>query len=169
VTTSAPHIISNMKLIVAGTTGQVGAAVLQSALKDSAVDHVFSITRKALPSSITSPKLTSVINTDFTSWPESILSQLEGAEACIWAVGTIPKKGDGSVESYSKTDVGTTKAAAEAFTKALAPGLQEREKGRKFRFVYTSAMGAERDSSKSLWLLPGPRISKVRLIDGLHD
>jgi hypothetical protein len=153
-----------MKVIITGATGQVGAQALNACIQDKAVTHIYTLTRRALPASITSPKLTSIIHTDFTSYPETLLTQLSGSEACIWSMGTIPRKGvRGSLESYTKTDVDLTSAGAKAFVKSLAPQLE----GKKFRFIYVSAFGAERDASKlkSLWLVPEPRISKVGLQD----
>jgi NAD(P)H-binding len=146
-----------MKVIITGATGQIGAQALSICLKDPAITHIYTLTRRPLDR--TSPKLTSIIHTDFKSYPDALLSQLTGASACIWSLGTIPRKGDGTLASYTDADVEMTSAAAAAFAEKLAP---DAERGR-FRFVYVSAFGAERDAGKlkSLWFVPGPRISKV--------
>jgi uncharacterized protein YbjT (DUF2867 family) len=145
-----------MKVILTGTTGQVGSAVLQACIQDPAVTQIFSLARRPLPESVSSPKLTSIIHNDFKAYPESLMAQLKGADTCIWSLGIIPRKGDGSLESYTE-EVDIIRAGTAAFVRSLAPDLP----GKKFRFVYVSAFGAERDASKKLWVVSGPRISKV--------
>jgi uncharacterized protein YbjT (DUF2867 family) len=74
-----------MKVILSGATGFIGGEVLNEALAHPSITRLVCITRRALPESATSnPKLTVIILTDFLSYPPEILSQLEGAESCIW-------------------------------------------------------------------------------------
>jgi uncharacterized protein YbjT (DUF2867 family) len=74
-----------MKVILSGATGFIGGEVLTQALAHPSITSLVCITRRALPESATrNPKLTVITLTDFLSYPPEILSQLEGAESCIW-------------------------------------------------------------------------------------
>ncbi|KAK5153769.1 hypothetical protein LTS14_007463 [Recurvomyces mirabilis] len=78
--------------------------------------------------------------------PETI-AQLQGAEACIWCMGT-PTSG-------REVHVDFTFAAAKTFIEHLVPEL--RKDGKKFRFVYVSGILCERDQNRSLWFLSQAR------------
>jgi hypothetical protein len=124
-----------------------------------------------------------IIVSDFTSYPPETLAQLEGAEACIWyvvqynyppqqfqhcsptteadsnrALGS-PAHKNPNLEDCRKIEIGYTLAAAEAFTKSLAPPLKA--EGKTFRFVYLSGMLANRDRKKTPWFMPNARNIKV--------
>lgn len=74
-----------MKLILTGSTGFIGQEVLSQCLLHPDITSLVALSRRPLPSSVTnSPKLKVVILEDFTSYPENVLKELEGAEACIW-------------------------------------------------------------------------------------
>ena len=76
-----------MKVILSGATGFIGREVLNQALAHPAITSLVCITRKVLPEPARSnPKLKAIILTDFLSYTPEILSQLEGAESCIWYV-----------------------------------------------------------------------------------
>ena len=76
-----------MKVILTGATGFIGGEVFLQALANQSITTLVVLTRRALPESATSnPKLEVIILTDFLSYPTEILSQLEGAESCIWYV-----------------------------------------------------------------------------------
>jgi uncharacterized protein YbjT (DUF2867 family) len=74
-----------MKVILSGATGFIGGEVLNQALVHPAITSLVCLTRRALsePASI-NPKVKTVILTDFLTYTPEILSQLEGAESCIW-------------------------------------------------------------------------------------
>lgn len=71
-----------MKLIITGATGKVGGGALQSALSNPAVNKIVVLSRR--DTGIQHPKLQTIIKKDFSHYTPEELSQLEGAEACIW-------------------------------------------------------------------------------------
>lgn len=74
-----------MKVILTGSTGFIGNAVLNRALKNPAITSVVALSRRNLPEEAAeNPKLTVVIVGDFNVYPDSVLQQLRGADACIW-------------------------------------------------------------------------------------
>lgn len=73
-----------MKIILAGSTGGIGSEVLQQCLQHPSIDSVVALSRRSLPVSvIRNPKLTVIIMEDFLSYSDSIMRQLDGAQACI--------------------------------------------------------------------------------------
>ena len=73
-----------MKVILAGATGFIGSETLRQCLKSPSITSVVVLSRRSLPESVTSnPKLKVIMN-DFTTYPDTVLEQLAGAEACIW-------------------------------------------------------------------------------------
>jgi uncharacterized protein YbjT (DUF2867 family) len=74
-----------MKVILSGATGFIGGEVLNQALAHPAITSLVCLTRRALPEPASiNPKVKAVILTDFLTYTPEILSQLEGAESCIW-------------------------------------------------------------------------------------
>ena len=100
--------------------------MLDYALSRPEITSVVALTRR--PLSQHNPKLTTIIHKDFNSYPESVLDQLSGAQACIWALGA-PTSG-------KAVHAGYTNAAVEAFKSALIPKLD----GNPLRFIYTSGV-----------------------------
>jgi len=78
-----------MKVILSGSTGFIGGEVLNQALLHPSITSLICITRKPLPDAVASnPKVKEIIIKDFLSYSLEILSQVEGAECCIWYVQT---------------------------------------------------------------------------------
>jgi uncharacterized protein YbjT (DUF2867 family) len=79
-----------MKLIVAGSTGFVGSEVIRQAVSHPAITSIVALARRPTPvPQSDSPradvsKLKSAICEDFEDYPESLLQELAGADACIW-------------------------------------------------------------------------------------
>ncbi|KAI6896652.1 hypothetical protein KC334_g10786, partial [Hortaea werneckii] len=125
-----------MKLILTGATGFIGRVVLHLALSHPLITRLVVLTRRPLPNSPSHPKLLTLIHTDFTTYPTSLLTnELRDAEAVIWALGTPLSEGQQHLDFLL--------AAAEAFATHLLPGLRQQGKG--FRFVNVSGMFAEKD------------------------
>lgn len=74
----------SMKLILTGTTGFVGAEVLNQCLANASIDSIIVLSRRTLPSSSTHPKLKVLVLDDFTDYSGAVLEELAGAEGCIW-------------------------------------------------------------------------------------
>lgn len=75
-----------MKIILTGCTGFIGSEVLAQCLAHPDISSITALSRRPLPSTpqFTNPKLKVVIPQDFTTYPESILEELRGADGCIW-------------------------------------------------------------------------------------
>ncbi len=140
-----------MKIILTGATGFIGSEVLRQCLRSLSTTSVIALSRRQLPEDVIgNPKLKVVIMNDFKSYPDTLLQDLAGTEACIRSLG-IPQ---GTRES----EVEYPMAAINAFVASLAPQLKH---GERFRFVYVSGALAERDQEKKLWIARGPRRFKV--------
>ncbi|KAH8813198.1 hypothetical protein F5884DRAFT_328370 [Xylogone sp. PMI_703] len=156
-----------MKVILTGVTGFIGKEVLKQAIKHPSITSISCVTRRAIPEEHkNNPKVKEIIHEDLSSWPDSLISQLEGAEACIWSLG-LPAGKPGGLEVRRKVEVATCHAAAQAFCKTLAPPL--RAKGQKFRFVYLSGMFAARDTNQKLLLMHDIRVAKGEVENGLLE
>ncbi|KAK5739656.1 hypothetical protein LTR17_005140 [Elasticomyces elasticus] len=137
-----------MKIILTGSTGFIGSALLSHCLSLSTITSIIVLSRRPLPHPPLDPKqkLQVVLQPDFLAYPPEILAQLQGAEACIWCLGT-PTSG-------KEVHVDYTLAAATAFAQNLAPNVGE---GKRFTFVYLSGKLCERDQAKSLWFMEEAR------------
>ncbi|MCJ1251443.1 hypothetical protein MMC30_008676 [Trapelia coarctata] len=146
-----------MKVILTGATGFIGGETLSQLIALPQITSILVLSRRALQSLSSSPKVTTVIHEDFSIYPDSLLAKLAGAEACIWTVGGIGSRFP-STEIARKVNVDFTVKAAKAFAQTLAPQLPE---GKKFRFVYCSGKLAEREfETKNLWIFKDARSIK---------
>jgi hypothetical protein len=73
-----------MKLILTGTSGFIGSEVLSQALRHPSITSIVALSRKPIQNS--DPKLKVLLIDDFEHYSPSALSELSGAEACIWYV-----------------------------------------------------------------------------------
>jgi len=74
-----------MKVIVTGSTGLVGTALVRRCIKDDRITHALVLTRRALPEEVTkSDKITVIEHADFSTYPPELLKKLTGAEGCLW-------------------------------------------------------------------------------------
>jgi len=146
-----------MRVILTGATGFIGGGTLSQLIASSAITSILVLSRRDLPKSlVASPKVVT-IHEDFSTYPDSLLAKLTGAEACIWTVGGIAWRFP-SAEMTRKVNVDFAVKAAEAFAKTLAPQLPE---GKKFRFVYCSGKFADREfETKSMWMFKDSRSMK---------
>lgn len=79
-----------MKLVIAGATGFVATELIRQSLSIPKITSVIAIARHSVstPSNL-SPnadpsKLRSVIIEKYDSYPEDVMKQLAGVDACIW-------------------------------------------------------------------------------------
>ena len=79
-----------MKLIIFGATGFVGTELLRQSLLRKDITSVVAVSRRALPASSSSPKLTSVIVKDYDEYSPEDKRAFEGANGCIWSVSPCP-------------------------------------------------------------------------------
>ncbi|RMJ23049.1 Nucleoside-diphosphate-sugar epimerase [Aspergillus sp. HF37] len=134
-----------MKVILTGSTGFIGQEVLSQCLANPSISSIIVLSRRALP--LSHPKIHHVHRmqeSDFLSYstPE-LTAAIQGADACIWSLGTVPSRvGDSQINRRVSVDF--TAAAARAFQ-------QQQGTSRRFRFVYVSGGLAERDQSRPLW------------------
>ena len=75
-----------MKVILTGSTGFIGGGVLSQCLQHPAITSIIVLSRRALPDSVLSPKVKVIIMDDFASYPDNVLKEIAGADACLWWV-----------------------------------------------------------------------------------
>ena len=135
-----------MKVILTGVTGFIGSEVLSQCRRDPAITSIIALSRRLLPQSIhKDPKVEVILMEDFAVYPPSVIEKLEGADACIWAMGTTEPRQDIEID-YPL-----------AFCTSMAPRVAR--SGKTFRYIHTSGRLAERDQDKCLlFLSEGRRI-----------
>lgn len=83
-----------MKVIFTGATGFISDEVLLQLLEHPEITSVIALCRRAIPSSpnlsnsglSNHPKLRSITMDQWMEYPDYVLRELDGAEACIWYV-----------------------------------------------------------------------------------
>jgi len=129
--------LSNLKVIITGSTGMVGKGVLYECLDSPDVESVLLVNRN--PIGISHPKLKEVILWDFFH-PEAIRENLKGYNACFYCVGVTSigmKEGEYSRIMYDMTLV----FAKEVFT--LNPQMT---------FCFVSGAGTDTtEQGRSMW------------------
>ncbi|KIN02328.1 hypothetical protein OIDMADRAFT_53837 [Oidiodendron maius Zn] len=138
-----------MKVILLGSTGFIGKAVLDRCLKTPAITSVIALSRRDLPEEAADPKLAVVIIKDFKLYPDSVLKELKGADA----YNDISADGGRSIGTYNSDPV-VELEYPEAFQEALLKVLDVK---RNFIYVYLGGAFTEQDQEKTLWFLPGAR------------
>ncbi|KAJ3497548.1 hypothetical protein NLG97_g1813 [Lecanicillium saksenae] len=78
-----------MHLILTGATGLVGSSVLEAMIKAKDVTKISVLSRRPIPfvEDAKSPKVNVIIHRDFQKYDANLLSQLSGAQGCVWALG----------------------------------------------------------------------------------
>ena len=131
-----------MKIVITGSTGWVGNAVLKRCLSTPAVTSVVSISRR--DPAIKDTKLTAILHDDFLNYSDAILDEMKTADACIYCLGTnIPVK---PAELNRKINFEYALATAYAFAEAT-------KNRSSVRFIYLSGALPEKDPNKHLWIL----------------
>jgi len=135
-----------MRLILTGCTVFIGREILNQCLQNPAVTSVIALSRREVPEAINNPKARVIIIKDFASYPESVLREISGADACIWAMGSY----DGNLAVEIEYPL--------SFATAFAKTLQSNKK--RFRYVHLSGALGEQDQTKSLWFYQDGRKAK---------
>ncbi len=74
-----------MKVVIAGSTGLVGSALVRQSIASDSISHVYALSRKPLPEAVAkSPKVSVILHDDYSSYPDELLDQLAGVEGCFW-------------------------------------------------------------------------------------
>ena len=79
-----------MKVILTGSSGFVGQEILHQCLENPSISSVVVLTRRKL--SEDHAKLKVIILDDFNVYPDHVINELNGSEACIWFVIVIGLK-----------------------------------------------------------------------------
>ncbi|KAI1496049.1 nucleoside-diphosphate-sugar epimerase [Biscogniauxia marginata] len=124
-----------MHIILTGATGLVGSGVLDAMIKMKDITKISILSRRPVKmvEDVKDPRINVIIHKDFTKYEPAVLSQLKGAQGCVWALGI--SQTQVSKEEYVKITKDFTLEASKAF-QAL-PAEQE-----PFNFVYVSGHGA---------------------------
>lgn len=120
-----------MKIIITGTTGMVGEAVLLECLQDAKITQVLSVSRK--PCGITHPKMKELLVPNFTEIT-AFKDELVGFDACFFCAG-ISSVGM-KEERYRHITYDTTLAFANTLVQ-INPNM-----------VFTYVSGASTDSTE---------------------
>ncbi|KAK7958057.1 nucleoside-diphosphate-sugar epimerase [Apiospora saccharicola] len=132
-----------MHLILTGATGLVGSGVLDAMIKMKEVTKISILSRRpvAMAEAANDPRINVIINKDFEEYDPAVLSQLKGAQGCVWALGISQSQVE--KEEYIKITKTFAVKAAKAFRAHLAPTTAE-----PFHFVYVSGMGAKTEPGR---------------------
>lgn len=123
-----------IRIIITGTTGMVGAGVLQVCLLQPDVEKILVINRK--PCGVTHSKLTEIIHPDFFDL-STIKDKLIGYDACFFCLG-ISSVGINKEEYYKTT-----------YTLALQFANTLKETSENLTFCYISGAGTDEKSSQN--------------------
>jgi nucleoside-diphosphate-sugar epimerase len=124
-----------MKILLFGSTGSAGSAVLDACLSASIVDEVRAITRRPLMN--THRKLRTFVHKDFLDY-STVQEAFRSIEACLFCLGVSATQV--SKEDYRKITYSYTLAAAQMF-KSQCPGAA---------FHYISGQGTK-PGSRMFW------------------
>ncbi|MCJ1350274.1 MAG: hypothetical protein MMC33_000255 [Icmadophila ericetorum] len=138
----------SLKLILTGATGTAGAEALRQALSSPSISQITVLTRRpTLPAHIvpdpsSHSKLRIIQHTNYSSYPQTLLDELKGYNACVWDLGTA--SAGYKEEAYDEITRIWAVEAAKAF--AELGGRSEKEK---FVFCYLSGQGADQREGKA--------------------
>lgn len=144
-----------MKIIITGSTGMVGRAVLLESIDDTRVTEVLLINRS--PLGISHPKVKEVIHKDFMDFT-TIENQLNGYDLCCHFMGV--SSAGMSEEQYTELTYGISKSLASTLY-SLNPDMV---------FIYVSGTGT--DSSEigsSMWARVKGKTENMILQMGFKD
>ncbi|KAK5996852.1 Botcinic acid biosynthesis cluster B protein 16 [Cladobotryum mycophilum] len=125
-----------MHVILTGATGLVGSSVLDAMIKAKDISKISILSRKPvkMAEDLRDPRVNVILHKDFETYDSKILEQLQGAKACVWALGISQTKV--GKEEYVKITKDYTMAAAKSFS------TLSHSEAEPFRFIYVSGEGA---------------------------
>ncbi|KAK7926882.1 nucleoside-diphosphate-sugar epimerase protein [Apiospora marii] len=146
-----------MHLILTGATGLIGSAVLDAMIKMKEVTKISILSRRrvAMAEAANDQRINVIINEDFEKYDAAVLSQLEGAQGCVWALGTHQYGvGRESAPPSPEEPSQDQPPSPEESSQDLPPSPVE-----PFRFIYVSGLGAETGTSNEyldhIWCVKG--------------
>ncbi|KAE9394415.1 hypothetical protein BT96DRAFT_827660 [Gymnopus androsaceus JB14] len=123
-----------MKVLLTGSTGQIGRGVLEKSLESPDITSIVVLTRRELPEAIRNhPKLSVIILKDFTSYPPEVLKELIDVDACIWSLGVLAA--NLTFEEKHRITIDYTFAFLEAWLKSKDTIPESQKKPARFLFV----------------------------------
>lgn len=129
-----------MHIILIGATGLVGSAVLAQLLHSTTITRVSILSRRPIAATEGHNKVNVIIQSDYSTYPQSVIDQLQDADGCIWAQG---KTSVGMAEKeYTELTHDWPLAATKAFGEMKGKDSTSSGGGR-FNFVYVSGEGAD--------------------------
>lgn len=144
-----------MKVVITGSTGMVGKAVLLECLASAHVSEVLVINRS--PLGITHPKLKEIIHADFSDF-SGLERELAGYDACFYCMGV--SSFGMSEADYSRITHDFTRAFAEAFLRASPDAV----------FNYVSGSGTDSsERGRVMWARVKGRTENMILNMGFRD
>ncbi|PTB65712.1 hypothetical protein BBK36DRAFT_5069 [Trichoderma citrinoviride] len=125
-----------MHIILTGATGLVGSGVLDAMIKAKDITKISILSRRPvrMAEDVKDPRINVIIHQDFESYDSKVLEQLQGAKACVWALGISQTKVN--AQEYVKITKDYTLAAAKSFATLTTTPSEP------FRFIYVSGEGA---------------------------
>ncbi|KAH7171333.1 hypothetical protein EDB81DRAFT_196093 [Dactylonectria macrodidyma] len=125
-----------MHVILTGATGLVGSAALEAMIKTNDITKISILSRRPvqMAEDAKDPRISVILQNDFNKYDPEVLSQLQGAQGCVWALGISQTKVD--ADAYVKITKDYAVEAARAFAGLSASETEP------FRFVYVSGNGA---------------------------
>ena len=74
-----------MKVIVTGATGTAGQGIVRACLADERITKILILTRRPVAKEVEEDaKVEVVLHEDFSTYPDTLMTRLQGAEACLW-------------------------------------------------------------------------------------
>ncbi|PHH92451.1 hypothetical protein CDD83_7304 [Cordyceps sp. RAO-2017] len=141
-----------MKVIVTGATGQAGREVVQHCIDSPQITKVVILTRRAVCGDVEShPKIEVVMQQDFSHYPEAVLRRLEGAEACLWTIGSRADQAKHDKEADRRVGVEFPITAARTLCAHVAEKATPPSDAAPFRFIFCSSKHASRSRKPLLF------------------
>ncbi|CZR58951.1 uncharacterized protein PAC_08843 [Phialocephala subalpina] len=124
------------------------------------ITSVIALARKPVQvEDVKSPKLKSVIISDYEHYPEDVKAEFAGADACICTVAVTPMRSRG-------VDLAEVKRICQTCTLAGFKAMYEAGPSKPFRFLYLSAEGTPRDLTKKPLFMGEYRLMRSFVLHG---